>query len=251
MYRIAAVSYLNTLPFLYGLENWPQIKDYVKVEVDYPSRIAWKLLNGQVDIGLVPVVVLRDNPGLDYVVPWGIVADGPVASVKLFSNKPIDQVDSVVLDYQSRTSVNLVKVLARFHWKISPKWINASEGFEQKVLNGQAAVVIGDRALRLLGKVKYEYDLAAHWKEMTGLPFVFAAWVANKPIDQQFKQVFQQALEQGVNQIDKVVRYYSDRTEPIKQFFDPHHYLSTCIKYRLTEQAMKSVKLFFDFLEQI
>ncbi len=251
MYKVAAVSYLNTLPFLYGLEHSRELADLMELEVDYPSLIADKLIKGEIDIGLVPVVVLKDHPQLEYVVPWGIVADGPVASVKLFSNRPLSEVEEIMLDYQSRTSVNLVRVLAKFHWKISPRWINAREGFEQELFNGSTAVVIGDRALKLLGSVKYEFDLAKEWKDMTGLPFVFAAWVANKQIDKTFIDLFNKALEYGVNNIDQVVKYYSHHTEKIKPYFDPNHYLSKYIKYRLTDQAHKSVRLFFDFLRQL
>ena len=194
MYRVAAVSYLNTLPFLFGLENSSGLEGLMQLEVEYPSLIAEKLTQGHIDIGLVPIVVLKDNPSFKYVVPWGIIADGPVASVKLFSNKPLEEIDEIILDYQSRTSVNLVRVLAKFHWGISPQWVKASEGFEQQLYNGRAAVVIGDRALKLLGKMNFEYDLAKEWKDLTGLPFVFAAWVANKPIDENFIRLFDSAL---------------------------------------------------------
>ncbi len=251
MYRIAAVSYLNTLPFLYGLEKFPKLEGKVSLELEYPSLIAEKLLAGQVDIGLVPIVVLKDNPQLNYVVPWGIVADGPVASVKLFSNRPLSEIDHIFLDYQSRTSVNLVKVLSRFYWGISPQWQNGAEGFEQRIINGQAGVVIGDRALRLLGKTKYEYDLAEEWKKFTGLPFVFAAWVSNKHTDREFITVFEQALNMGVSNIDKVVEYYSERTDKIRPYFDPKYYLTQCIKYNLSTLAHKSIVQFFDFLEQL
>ena len=251
VYCIAAVSYLNTLPFLYGLENTPELKDIIQLHVDYPSLIADKLLNGQIDIGLVPIAILKDNPGLNFVVPWGIAADGPVASVKLFSGTPLADIQEIILDYQSRTSVNLVKVLAKFYWKINPRWTNAVQGFEKEPLNGKAAVIIGDRALKLLGKVKYEYDLAKEWKDMTGLPFVFAAWVSHRPVDEHFKTIFENALARGVNNIESVVKYYSDHTEKIKPYFDPYYYLSRCIKYRLDDDSLRSVRLFFDFLQQL
>ena len=251
MYKIAAVSYFNTLPFLYGLEHYNGINKLVNIQIDYPSKIAQQLLNNEIDIALVPIVILRDNPDLKIITPRGIVADGVVASVKLFSNKPLKQIDKILLDYQSRTSVNLIRVLARFFWKIEPVWIQTKTDFHEQILNGRAAVVIGDRALQLLGQYKYEYDLAHEWKKFTNLPFVFAAWVSNKKIDNNFLSLFEQALDYGISNIEKVIEFYFDKTKVISQFFDPLKYLTDLIKYRLSKKEYASISKFFYFLEQL
>ncbi len=250
-YKISAVSYLNTLPFLYGLQQSEYLKDKSEITVDYPARVADKLISGKADIGLVPVVILKDYPHLKIISKYGIVADGEVASVKLFSPQPVNNIDRILLDYQSRTSVNLVRILARYHWKINPQWIKTANGFEYDAASKDAAVIIGDRALRLLGKVKYEYDLAQEWKKMTGLPFVFAVWAANKPLETEFIRNFDLALQAGIENIPAVIDFFQDRTSKVRPFFDPYRYLSSCIKYPLTSQAYQAIEKFFYFLEQI
>jgi chorismate dehydratase len=89
----------------------------------------------------------------------------------------------VLLDYQSRTSVELMKLLARKFWNISPKWTSTNPGFIDKELPRDAGMlVIGDRNFLMKNKFAYEYDLAQVWYEYSGLPFVFAAWVSKKPV---------------------------------------------------------------------
>ncbi len=242
-YKVSAVSYLNTLPFLYGLENDPEVKQHIELSVDYPSRCAEKLLTGQVHIGLVPVVALLDNPQLAIVSDYCIGSDGEVASVFLFSNRPLEQITEIYLDYQSRTSVNLVKILAREYWKISPRWLPTVEGFERD-LDTKAAVVIGDRAFRLREKAKYAYDLSLEWKRYTGLPFVFAVWAANTRLDPAFVRIFNRALEKGIRNIDAVLEHYRGKILRLLPLDEARTYLTKHIDYRLDPAKHKAIKTF-------
>ncbi|HTF05926.1 MAG TPA: menaquinone biosynthesis protein, partial [Bacteroidia bacterium] len=182
------MSYLNSKPFIYGLEKLPP-KD-CELSLDIPSECARKLLSGEVEIGLVPVAVLKSMPQYHIISDYCIGAVGKVDSVKLYSEVPLEKIDEVLLDYQSRTSVALVKILAKELWKINPRWSPAQEGFETEISGTKAAVIIGDRTFSLpgpkdssRGKYSYEYDLSEAWFTLTGLPFVFAVWASRTKPD--------------------------------------------------------------------
>lgn len=242
--KVGAVSYLNTKPLIYGFERLP-IQHLMEVETDYPSKVADKLLNGQIDIGLVPVAII---PGLsEYYIDadYCIGADGPVASVCLFSQVPLEQVEKVYLDYQSRTSVALTKVLFKYYWKKQVEFIPATPGFEQHISGTTAATVIGDRAFALHHTSAYQYDLAEVWKQWTGLPFVFAAWVANKPLPEAFIEAFNEANAFGLNHIDEVVN-----ENPFADY-DLKYYFTHNISYPFNEAKRAGLQLFLKYLEEL
>ena len=170
--RVGAVSYLNTKPFIYGLENGP-VKDQTELVLDYPARLVSLLKNGEIDIGLVPVGAL---PGLDeyqIVSDYCIGTEGEVASVAVFSQVPMEEIETVILDYQSRTSVLLCKLLFERHWKREVKFLEAKdEGYLDQIGGTTAGLIIGDRALMNRAKYPFIYDLGLGWKEVTGLPYL-------------------------------------------------------------------------------
>ena len=250
-YKISAVSYLNTLPFMYGLETEAVIREYAQVSVDYPSVCAQKVLERKVDIGLVPVVLLYQNPDFKIITNYCIGSDGQVDSVILFSHRPIDQIESIVLDYQSRTSVNLLRVLAKFYWKINPEWIQGSPEYDKHLEQLDSVLVIGDRAIKLRGSFPYQYDLSQAWKDFTGLPFVFALWVTNRPLDNGFVQLFNQVLGIGLKNIDQVLDFYTDKITPIAQYINVKNYLTRSISYELTDARKEAIDLFFSYLQRL
>lgn len=194
----SVVSYLNTLPFLYGIHHSGNLQGHMSVELDIPAICAQKLKDGKVDAGLVPVALLPHLPNYYIISDYCIGAVGTVKSVLLLSKVPLEEIKTVMLDYQSRTSVTLVQVLAREYWKIIPEFINTQAGFEDSITGTTAAVIIGDRTFGLHDKYPYVYDLAQEWLQFTGLPFVFAVWASNKPVDQEFIDAFNQALAYGL-----------------------------------------------------
>jgi chorismate dehydratase len=205
--RISAVSYLNTKPFIRGMESSGFVNQ-VDLSLDIPSVCAAKLLDGRVDVGLVPVAIIPELREHHIITDYCIGADGPVKSVLLYSNVPLTEIQSVLLDNQSRTSVALVKILAKHLWNIAPEWTLATDGYENSIAGTRAGVVIGDRTFRLKDRFAYSYDLAECWKELTGLPFVFACWVSNKPIDVGLEADFNKALKMGVSQAADVAKQY-------------------------------------------
>src|SRR5580658_2098496 len=230
--RVGAVSYLNTKPLLYGIERAPVRKD-IKLIIDYPASIASMLLRDEIDMGLVPVAVIPQMQ--EYYINGGycIGSNGSVASGCLFSETPIENVGRVLMDYQSRTSVQLAKVLLREFWQVSPEIVDAGKDFRDHIRGTTAGVVIGDRALEQRRISLYIYDLAEAWKAFTGLPFVFAAWISNKPLDPGFIAEFDEANRQGILQIDRVV------AENPYSLFNLHDYFTRHLDYTLDESKRR------------
>jgi chorismate dehydratase len=242
--RISAVSYLNTKPFLYGIQNSSFLDGFdVELQTDIPSVCAEKLLNGEADLGLIPVAVIPSLKEYHIISDYCIGADGPVETVMLYSQSPLQEIEQVLLDYQSRTSVMLAKLLAREFWKISPEFIPAYKGYELAIKGKMAAVVIGDRTFNLNGKFEYEYDLSLEWQKYTGLPFVFALWVANKPLTEEFKAAFNSALAFGINEIDEVARICS------QPGIDLIKYFRKSISYDLVNSKLEALNLFLRMIK--
>ena len=166
-YKISVISYLNSIPFVYGLNSSTIFKS-LNLQLDYPSVCADKLIDNVVDIGLVPVVVLKDYPSFKIISEYCIGANGDVDTVCLFSNVPIQDVKKIYLDYQSRTSVELLKILCREYWKITPLFKQSKIGFENNINKNTAALIIGDRAFHANHKYEFVYDLSKYWTKMTG-----------------------------------------------------------------------------------
>lgn len=235
------MSYLNTKPLVYGFEKG-MMSDEIELINDYPSKIAEKLLNGQIDIGLVPVAIIPTLKDHYIVSKYGIGAEDEVASVCLFSDVPLTDIKTILLDYQSRTSVALLKILLSQHWKISPELKQGNEKYEEQILDNTAGLVIGDRAFRQRLKSKYIYDLGKAWKEMTGLPFLFAAWVSNKKMDEGFKERFDQANIFGLEHINQVIE-----NNPY-EFYDLGTYYSKNIRYEIDKAKLDGMEKFLELI---
>lgn len=241
--RVGAVSYLNTKPLLYGIKGHPVVNEIELIE-DYPSRIAQMLIDDEVDIGLIPVAATLRLKEWYIDSDYCIGSDGTVASVCIFCDVPIGEVKKVYLDYQSRTSVNLAKVLLKEYWKKEVKLIDATgEDFRDQIAGTTAGVIIGDRALEQRSRSKYIYDLGEAWKAHTGLPFVFAAWIANKKLPEEFVAAFNEANALGLRNIDEVVK------ENHFQHFDLHKYYTSCVSYSLDDEKKKGLQLFLTKLK--
>jgi chorismate dehydratase len=240
--RVGAVSYLNTKPLLYGIERAPIRKD-IELIIDYPANIASMLLQDEIDMGLVPVAVIPQMREYYINGRYCIGSNGPVASVCLFSETPIEKVERVLMDYQSRTSVELAKVLLREFWKVNPEIVDTRKDFRDHIRDVTAAVVIGDRALEQRRISTYAYDLSEAWNVFTGLPFVFAAWISNKQLDPGFIAEFDEANRQGILKIDQVV---ADNSYPV---FDLQEYFTKRLDYRLDEPKLRGLEKFLSYLQ--
>ncbi len=235
--KVGAVSYLNTKPLIYGFEQG-MMKDEIDLLIDYPSNVAEMLINNQIDIGLIPVTAIPLLPEHYIISDYCIACDGEVASVCLFSDVPINEIETVLLDYQSKTSVALLKILLKEYWKITPELIWGNAGYETEIKATTAGLVIGDRAFKQRSVSAYIYDLGLGWKEMTGLPFVFAVWVSNKKLSANFIKVFNVANEYGFIHLDEVIKQ-----NPLT-VFDLKSYYTRFIKFKL-DRDMYTAKDFF------
>ncbi|MEO6882587.1 MAG: menaquinone biosynthesis protein [Bacteroidia bacterium] len=244
--KISAISYLNTKPFVYGIEHSGILNDY-EMQFDIPSACAEKLLNNQVDIGIVPVAIIPLLKEAHILTDFCIGAVGAVNSVVLYSCVPLQEIETVELDYQSRTSVMLTKILAKNFWKINPTWINAEKNYEENFSGKRAGVVIGDRTFALKNKYPFTYDLSEEWMKFTGLPFVFACWVANKKLPEKFISEFSQAIKYGIEHRKELIlelqkiNFYAT---------DVKHYLMKSISYELDASKKKALDLFLSYLKK-
>jgi chorismate dehydratase len=241
---VAAVSYLNTKPLLYGIKRHPVINEIELIE-DYPSKIAQMLIDDEVDIGLIPVAATVKLKDWHIVGDYCIGSNGPVASVCIFSQVPMEQIERVYLDYQSRTSVNLAKILLREYWKKDVELIDATgEDFRDEIKERTAGVVIGDRALKQRLQSAYIYDLGEAWKLRTGLPFVFAAWISNKQLPESFITAFNEANALGLQHLNEVI------AENPFEIYELKKYYTRNISYGLDAEKRKGLKLFLEKLAQ-
>ncbi len=240
--RVGAVSYLNTKPLLYGIEHSDIIND-IELSVDYPAQLAQRLQDGIIDIALLPVAAIPGITGANIISDYGIATDGNVVSVAIFSQVPMEEITTVYLDYQSRTSVRLAQLLLEKYWKKEVVFKPATEHYIDYINGANAGVIIGDRALKQLHNFQYTYDLSAAWKSFTGLDFVFAAWVANKPISDDFKARFNAANAEGLKHIEKIIA-----GTPFPQY-DLHTYYHENIKYFLDEQKKKGLATFLEMIQ--
>jgi chorismate dehydratase len=243
--KVAAVSYLNTKPFLFGLTHSPLLNS-IQLELQHPSMIAKQLLNHEIDLGLVPVAVIPRLRESHTISDFGICCNGEVSSVVICSQVPLNEAEKLFLDYQSRTSSALTQLLLKDYWKANPRIVQASPGYEKQVMGKYAGLFIGDRALKLKERYDYCYDLGAAWKKFTGKPFVFACWVANRKLDDDFIHQFNEALSFGVAHLDEVIA----EQQPIFPGVDVRDYLSAKMQFVLNEEKKQALNYFLQLIEK-
>lgn len=247
--RISAVKYANTYPFIYGLEK-SGFGEKAIIETDHPSECAARLLSDRADLGLMPAGSLPLLKEYHIITDFCIGANGNVRTVMLLSNTPFEKIDKIYLDYRSRSSVQLVKVLAANWWRRNFQWADTSQGFDfAGIKYGEATVLIGDQCFMFEKCFTSNIDLAGAWKQFTGLPFVFACWTANKELDSEFTADFNKSLGLGVRNIDEVVSRFGNsgviKGEELKI------YLTQNIDYELNDEKREGLKLFLELMRRL
>ena len=264
--RLGAVGYLNARPLVYGLERSPRFD----IRFDVPSRCAALLHKGTIDVGLIPSIeYLRVPPDAGHyrIVPGLAIAScGPVASVALYTTKPISDVRSIAMDTGSRTSVALVRVMCARRFKIQPAIESKGPDITAMLADCDAALIIGDNALfldparvRLQANTTLDtneemtiekIDLGEVWTQMTGLPFVWAFWAGRGgALSSGDVEALRQARDAGVGRSDEVARdYFHDA--PARQAIGAR-YLRDNIKYDLGAEERAGLELFFRYVAEI
>jgi chorismate dehydratase len=227
--RISAISFLNTAPLMWDFEQglppvtgnanagvnvFPQgVGSHVsgtplagdfEVEYTIPSHCADLLRAGEADIGIIPAATYASIPDLAIVPDVAIAAKGPVRSILLISKVPREQIRTLAADISSRTSVALTRVLFH-HWcKRAPEFVPAEPHLESMLARCDAALLIGDPALRVDRSRHHTWDLAEEWQQWTGKPFVFAFWAVRRAAlaetrpELDIAAVFQSSRDHGV-----------------------------------------------------
>jgi len=241
--KISAVSYTNTKPFIYGLQH-TGIIDRIELSLDNPTDCAQKLIDDVVDIGLIPVAATLSLPKWDIVSEYCIGSVGPVNSVFVFSNCDIREAKILQLDPQSRTSNNLAKVLVKHFWQANQlTFVDNAADYGQSADPFTAFVQIGDRTFGKKEKYPFVYDLGEEWQKFSGLPFVFAAWIANKPIPHDFMDAFNRSLKYGLDHRRELLKEL-----PVLPDFDLDDYLIHKLDFDLTEEKKRALYLFLEYV---
>lgn len=246
--RVGAVSYLNAKPLVYGLDAHPGQFD---VRFDVPAKCAELLHEGKVDLGLIPAIEYQRG---DYAIVPGIAiaSHGDVATVAVFTRKPMAQVETLALDLSSRTSVALTRVLCAKHWKIAPKFTPAEPNLEAMLQKADAALVIGDPAFEI-DPAKHDVtkvDLGGEWMAMTGLPFVYAMWVGRPgAVSASEVRALQTARDRGVANLAAIARQVSDGDSALEQ--RALAYLRDNLKFELGEAEQAGLRKFHELAAEI
>ncbi len=201
--RIGAVSYLNSKPLVEGLA---QACPEAELRLDFPSRLADDLAAGRLDVALIPSVESFANPAYEVVCDACVATQGPVWSVKLFSRVPPGQIRTLALDEGSRTSAALTRVMLSERYGVQPQLRTLPLGETAENCPADAVLLIGDRAMHEPHETFHTtWDLGAQWLEWTGLPFVFAMWVARRgSCPRHIAQILEQVRDRGLEQLEAI-----------------------------------------------
>jgi len=270
--RISIVEFLNTAPLVWGFTDGPQAGKY-DLSFTVPSQCAEALKRGEVDVAIIPAIEYQRMDDVVALPGMAVAADGEVRSLLVVSKKPIQRVKRIALDTSSRATVALVKMLAPGYWNISPEFVDAAPNPSQMLENADAALIIGDPALRiavkmdiLSGKVPsgeqccqgdpdempvpgfdmlFVYDVAHQWREMTGKPCVLAIWVGRKgAITPEVVADFQASKEYGVRRVREIAEAASIKLDlPIREL---ERYLTDNVRFDLNDETLAGLRLYFE-----
>jgi chorismate dehydratase len=242
--RVGAVSYLNAKPLYYGLCD---LGPRVRLTMEVPSLLAEQLAAGELDVALIPSVeYLRGvDRGYEIIDGFAIAARGPVRSVKLFSRVPIDRIERLALDEGSRTSQVLARVWLDSRHGVRPARIESLPlGVPVLESTADAVLVIGDRAMAVPDEPFHEVvDLAEAWKALTGLPFVFALWVARAGADLgDLPDALARSRALGLAHADDLARTHGPRLG--LDFATCYDYLTRILSYQLGAPELAGLRRF-------
>ena len=237
--RIGGISYLNVRPLVYGIED----------QVGYcePSQLADLMYRKQFAVGIVPIAEVLLHDQYDLLDGIAIAARGAVRSVFLTHRVPLEKIQRVAVTPASRTSVWLLRVLLKVGYHIQPEFYPRPPG--AKLSEHEAMLLIGDEAIWYAthhGKQQF-WDLGAAWVEMTGLPFVFAAWAFQRDTEKaELAALLRRAKADGLAHIEQIVQ---DATEATPGFL--REYYSNCVWYNLGDAEKRGIRRFQQYLKEM
>ncbi len=263
--RVSAISFLNTAPLMWDFNQGatpeqhsdhdlpPELRDDFTVEYTVPSSCAEALKSGRADIGIIPAITYATIPGLVILPDAAIAAKSAVRSILLVGRKPIEQVNTIAADTSSRSSVALARILCQKLWGRVRHFHNYPPDLDSMLAACDAALLIGDPALRIERTKFFVYDLAEEWRRFTGKPFVFAFWAVRMQALGEIRRsldlaaVFRNSRDHGVlpASLAEIARRWSSRVglpEP-----DITSYLTHNIHFSLDPENLEGLELFFRY----
>ncbi len=234
------VEYLNSLPFLRGLNGFHLENILLNINKAIPALCAKAFHTGEADIALLPIGALLDNE-YSLFSDYCIGCDGHVQTVCVFSDKSsLDEIKTIALDPASRTSNILLEILVKYHWKNKEiKLLNSVELADAKLIIGDAAFIESQKSKTII-------DLGVEWKKFTGLPFVFAVWVSKNTLNPKLIEQFNQCFEYGLKQIADISENYKLLSKQIAQ-----DYLTKYISYNFDEKKKQALNLFLNYANEL
>jgi len=241
--RVGAVSYLNTRPLVFGMAQGLGA-GRVDLSYDVPSVLADRLAREELDVALLPVIELARIPDLAVVPGLAIGSLGACRSVRLLSRVPLDEIRSIALDPESRTSNVLVRVLCAERWGLSPAFVPGPADGEAALSAHDAAVRTGDKALfEPVPAGVVAHDLGAAWTEWTRLPFVFAVWAARLGVlDADLYRLLHASKRAGDQALSAIAEDYTWHGRQYPDVSLP--YLRETMRYRFGGPELEAVKAF-------
>ncbi|MBL8290282.1 MAG: menaquinone biosynthesis protein [Bryobacterales bacterium] len=251
---VAAVSYLNTVPLVWGFLHGPQ-RDRFLLDFYVPSECAQRLETGKADLGILPVVEMQ-RQRLVAIPGTGIACRGAVRSILLISKVDPAEIRTLATDSGSRTSVQLARVILHHRYDAQPQLLRMAPNLTQMLSEADAALLIGDAALRVEpSHLPYAVlDLGQEWWNLTGLPMVFALWsghptTVERLMDQGAEQSFRDSLAFGLAHIDEIVA-----AESARRPFSPalvRNYLTESIVFNIGAEEQKGLETFLQHVAEL
>jgi chorismate dehydratase len=235
--RIGSVSFLNAKPLIYGLEEAAGLE----LHLDVPSRLLDGLAEDRFDVALLPVIDYQRLAGLRILASGGIGSDGRTMTVRIFSPVPVERITTLACDTDSHTSVALARILLAERFNIRPEFVPLSS---TQIEAGTARLLIGDKVV--CGKpagLHHQLDLGEAWKQQTGLPFVFAAWMARGGIELgDLPERLERAKRIGRAQVEAIIRRHA--TPLGWPAGVAREYLTERLQYDIGPDHLKAIRLF-------
>lgn len=239
--RIAAVSYLDTIPFIYGIRHEGNLR--AELLLPSPAECLKSYTEGRADVALLPSSVVPSLKASEMVTDYCIGASGPIRTVVLASDTPIAEVKRIFVDTDSLAAVQLAGYLAAHRWSIAPEWYELTDfGQLACAAPGDAFLLIGDKVFDAASRFRHVLDLAAEWKEATSLPFAFSVWVARKGTPVEVMDALQLALTFGVEHTYEAILESGTKLEP----YEAYEYLTQNIDYIFDGQKRHALQKFWD-----
>ena len=238
--RLGSVSYLNAKPLIYGLDE----ADDIELSLDVPAKLIGGLREGRFDVALLPIIDYQRLDGVRVIPSGGIGCDGPTLTVRVFSQVPVEQVRTLACDTHSHTSVALARVIYAEAYGVTPRLVPLDTDDPAADPRAEARLLIGDKVVcEEPSGFPHQLDLGEAWKRLTGLPFLFAAWVARSGVDLgDLPERLAAAKVAGLADVDGIVRRHA-----VPRGWPPdlaRRYMTDYLKYDVGPRQLEAVRLF-------